>query len=196
MYGRRDVERQRVGDMFHSHQVKPGRGLEVFDRCPDMLRTSPDKTRGQRGDAERHLDVQRAGQDRVLASHDMFARCPDQNDRCLGKQRAVRRKTQTVRGKQRAVAIVAQRYPDQQRAGHDRAPASHAIYDRCPDNNDKRPGKQRAVRRKTRTVRGKPPAATPGAQKYRDKTTGHVDDAEAIRPVTDNGVDLFREQTA
>jgi hypothetical protein len=170
--------------MFHSDQLKLSRGFDVSERCPDMFRSYLDKTGGQRDGGDRSLDQQRARPDCMRASHDMFARCLDNNDRCPGKQQAVRLKTRTVQGKTPAVAVVAQTYPDQQRAGQGRALPSHDIYDRCPDNNDRCPGKQRAVRLNTPAVRGKTPAATAAAQKYRDKNADDLDDTETIRPVS------------
>jgi hypothetical protein len=105
-------------------------------------------------------------------------RCPDRFRSCLDKTEGQRDDDE--------------RHLDQQRAGQGRAPASDDIYDRYLDNNDRCPDKQRVVGLKTRTVRGKPPAATAAAHKYRDNTAGHAHDAEAFRPVSDKGAAMSR----
>jgi hypothetical protein len=88
MYGRRDAEGPVVSDMFEDGEDKSLRCHYLFETCRDMFEGEGDKL-------DRPLQQQRAGQDQLQTSHNKYVACPDQNDRCPGKQRAVPGKTGT-----------------------------------------------------------------------------------------------------
>ena len=62
-------------------------------RCRDQLETCRETHEDGPHKLDRHLQQQLAGEDQLQTSHDKYVACPDQNDRCPGKQRAVPGKT-------------------------------------------------------------------------------------------------------